>query len=161
MAAAATATAAPATNASRPLSDRSVAAAPPKKKSKAGIVVGGLVGLLLLVGIAGSGGWFAYTRFYLPSRAGAESSPSPSPQPTAPMLADANQNQNSNSAAGLANDANSADDNSNRPVVTGGPSPRSTPQAVVKGTPAQTAKPPDAKARPKPKANDPRKTILP
>ena len=42
------------------------AAAPkPKKKSfKAGLVIGGLIGLLLLVGIAGGAGWFYYSRHY-------------------------------------------------------------------------------------------------
>ena len=120
------------------------------------MLIGGIVGLVLLAGIAGGGGWFAYTRY---SKAKIEPTPFPSvptsPQPsTVPVVADANQNGNSNSTPDPASDANSADANSNR-VVTG------TPKIIPKGAPAQTTKPSDAKTPPKPKGGDVRKGILP
>ena len=142
------------------------AAVPVKKNSKSGMVVSGMVGLLLLAGIAGGGGWFAYTRYYLPSKVKVMPIPSPTvqasptPQPTAPVAADIDQNSNSNSTAGPVTDTNSSSDNSNRTVVTGGPTTRPTPQVVTKGTPGQTTKPPTAKATPKPKARDDRTVIL-
>lgn len=130
--------------------------AAPKQKSKSGMLVGGLVGLLFLGSIAVGGGWFAYTKYYLPSQTKAVPSPSPSvqaspsPQSTVPVLADVDRDGNSNST----------DANSNRAVVTGGPTVRSTPQPSTKGTPAQTTKPPETKPTPKPKANDDRKKIV-
>ncbi len=165
VAVAAAASAAPASQPATPSAKPFVGAAP-KQKPKSGMLVGGLVGLLLLAGIAGGGGWFAYTKYYLPSQTKAMPSPSPSipatpsPQSTVPVLADVDRDGNSNSTAGTVTDPNSADDNSNRAVVTGGPNARSTPQTVTKGTSTQTTKPPTAKATPKPKAGDDRTKIL-
>ena len=147
-----------------PPTARPVSAVPPKKKSKAGLVVGGLIGLLLLAGIAGGAGWFAYTRYYLPSRSKASASPSPSttvlpsPEPSAPVLAETNQNGNSNTTPGQVSGTNSSESNSNQTAVT---TTRSTPSAAPKNTPAQSARPTLPKATPQPKAHDPRKDILP
>ncbi len=133
---------------------------PPKKKSKGGLIVGGLVGLLVLGAVAGGGGWFAYTRYYLPSQVKSSPTPAPSvqpsssPQPTAPVLTNTNSNSESNSnSVSVGNASNLPDSNTK---VT----PRSTPQPVTKGTPAQTTKPPEPKATPKPKGgDDPRKHV--
>ena len=143
---------------------KSIAAPPSKKKSRSGMFVGGIIGLLLLAGLAGGGSWFAYTRYYLPSKTKAAPSPtievSPTPQPTTPVVAEVDQNSNSNSTAGIVTETNSSTDNSNRSIVTGGPTTRATPQVVTKSTPAQAIKPPTAKATPKTKGKDDRTVIL-
>lgn len=148
-----------------PPSPKPLVGAPPKKKSKTGLLAGGLVGLLLLGGIAGGGGWFAYTEYYLPSQTKAVPSPSPnvqatpSPESTVPVLVDG-RNENTNTSIGSVNDSNSADSNSNRGLATDVPNVHPTPQPVTKSTPAQTTKPPETKATPKPKPNDDRKKIV-
>lgn len=161
------ATAASAAPAPRPTppSQKPFVNAVPKQKSKSGMLVGGLVGLLVLGGIAAGGGWFAYTKYYLPSQTKAVPSPSPSilaspsPQSTLPVLADVDRDGNSNSPTGSMNGSNSAEANSNRAIVTGGPNVRST-QPSTKENPAQTTKAPTAKTPPKSKAGDDRTKIL-
>lgn len=162
MAIAAAASAAPATP-TTPASPKPLAAVSANKKGKSGMLVGGLVGLLLLGGVAGGGGWFAYTKYYLPSQAKASPSPtqqvSPTPHST-PVLADVGQNSNSNSTTVLVPDANSTSGNTNSEIVTGGPTKGLT-TPVTKAPPATgSAKPPTAKATPKPKGRDDRTVIL-
>ena len=156
-AAAASASAAPAPSA--PFVVTPATAAAPKQKGKTGMVIGGIVGLVIVAGVAGGGGWFAYTRY---SKAKAEPSASPTVQatqlPSVPVAANSDADGNTNSNAVPANDANSADANSNR-AGNSAANPRPTPPTVTKGAPA-TTKPPDAKAPPKPKAGDDRKKIL-
>ena len=129
-----------------------------KKKGKSGLVIGGLVGFLLLAGVAGGGGWFAYNK-YVKGKVVPTPSPTiaatPTPQQT-PLVADANTNSNANTAVGQPTDANSTDANANKLASNAGPKPPPT----TKTTPEQKAKPPETKATPKPKANDDRKKIL-
>ena len=135
---------------------------PPKKSSKAGMIVGGLVGLLILAAIAGGGGWYAYTKY---SSSNVTPSPTPvqgvSPTTSPAVLADADQNSNSNTLQ--TSDANTTGDNSNQTAVTSsspGSETRPTPQVVTKNTPAKATQAPAARATPKPKQRDDRTVIL-
>ncbi|MEO6655264.1 MAG: protein kinase [Pyrinomonadaceae bacterium] len=143
-------------SAAAPLSAQDVIRTPPKKTSKAGMIIGGLLGLLILAAIAAGGGWYAYTKYKV-----SNVTPSPTPAPTASpaVLADIDSNSNTVQTS----DANTADDNSNQTAGIS-PSPgtetRPTPQVVTKNTPAKSAQAPAAKATPKPKQRDDRTVIL-
>ena len=138
-----------------------VVAAPPhtpKSKSKAGLIIGLLVGLLILGGIAGGGGWYAYNKFY--AAAPVESptpAPSPSPSPSATVMAETNQNTNTDTNSNVATVDDSNTDDSNSDVTTPA---KPTPQITTKNTPAKTTQIPTAKATPKPKGKDDR-TVIP
>ena len=107
---------------------------PPKRSSKAPLMIGGVLALLLLLTIAGVGGWFAYQKYY--AAPVVESSPTPTPTatvtptPTPVPVLEANSNGNSDT-----------DVNSNvsigPPPVSG--EPGTTPKPTVKATPVKTA----------------------
>ena len=135
----------------------------PKKSSKAGLVAGIGVGLLVLAGIGGGAGWY----FLNSSNAGVATSPSPTPSVKAspvpaPVLAETDQAVNSNSNTTLVGDSNSGDDNSNTTASSesepGTSATKSVPQTTTKGAPTKTTQAP--KAPPKPKAKDDRTVIL-
>ena len=133
----------------------------PRKKSKGGMVVGGLVGLLLLVAIAAGGGWYAYNNYYLPSQVKATPTPAAtaSPSPTESVVVDANSNSNANTEVTQTN--TNVNTNSNKVVLTTPSDSRSdSPTASKTPPPAQTTKPPTVKATPKPKGRDDRTTIV-
>ncbi len=137
-------------------------AAPPKAakakaaaaggRSRTPMMVGTLLGLLLLGGIAAGGGWYVYQNYY----AGALPAPTPaptvkpSPAPTVEVAGESN------------TDPTVAADDSNSAVPTD-PSQaqtRSTPSTVKGTNPGKTSQGPSAKATPKPKAKDDRTVIL-
>lgn len=107
----------------------------PKKKSKAPLMIGGLLALLLLLAVAGVGGWFAYQKYYVAPVD--EPSPTPSPSATAtpsptpvPVLeTDANANSNTD--------------------VNGNVSTEPTPFTGEPGTTPKPVKPTPAKTAPK------------
>jgi serine/threonine protein kinase len=121
---------------------------PKAKKSKAGVVIGGLLGLLVLGGIAIGGGWYFYNNY----SAAAVASPTPapsveaSPAPTTEVVTESNTNTD-------LTESNTATD------TTEPQDARPTPQAVTKA-PGRTSQSPTAKATPKPKAKDDRTVIL-
>ena len=128
--------------------------------SKVGFMIGGLVGLLVLGGIAGGGGWYLYTRNNAVKPA---TSPSPGAQPSAtvPGVADSNSNGNSNAATQDVTDATAGETNADRSTTNSGQtSTRSTPQATTKNQPAKTTQAPAAKATPKTKPKDDRTVII-
>lgn len=142
-------------------------AQPPKKKSRAGLVVGVLLGLLVLAGIAAGGGWYAYNKYYLPSQVKESPTPtpeikaSPSPQPTeSVVIANSNSGVNSNANVAQTDNINSTETNSSRVVVSPPPDARQTPQSVSKNPPVQTTKPPAVKATPRAKGKDDRTVII-
>jgi len=127
----------------------SAGAAP--RKSKAGLIVGVLIGLLVLAGIAGGGGWYAYTRYYAKAVPIASPTPlapaSPSPEPTIETVADSS----------LDIDANTAETSEPVPAE---PAPGKQPVAG-KNPPAKTTQaPPTSKPAPKTKPKDERTVIL-
>jgi serine/threonine protein kinase len=86
----------PAMTPAAPAKQAAPAAAPrpaaPAKRSRAGMLIGALLGVLLLFGIAGGGGWYAYNKYYSKVTPLASPSPivpvSPSPAPTIETVAD-------------------------------------------------------------------------
>jgi serine/threonine protein kinase len=138
-----------------------IASPQPKKKSKGGMIVGGLVGLLLLAAIAAGGGWYAYNNYYLPSQVKATPTPAAtaSPSPTESVVVDSNSNANANSEVTQTNTNTST--NTNKVVLTTPSDTRpDTPVASKTPSPVQTTKPPTVKPTPKPKGRDDRTTIV-
>ncbi|HRI04385.1 MAG TPA: protein kinase [Pyrinomonadaceae bacterium] len=138
-----------------------IASPQPKKKSKSGVLIGGLVGILLLAAIAAGGGWYAYNNYYLPSQVKATPTPAAtaSPSPTESVVVDSNSNSNANAEVTQANSNTST--NTNKVVLTTPTDTRpDTPTASKTPPPAQTTKPPTVKATPKPKGRDDRTTIV-
>lgn len=134
-------------------------AASPKKSSKAGLIIGLLVGLLLLAGIAGAGGWYIYTRRNAAVQPKATPSPvpaSPSPSPTPEMAVETN--QNTTSSSNTAAEANTAANNSTQ--TTSLPDTVKPQAPGTKNTPGRTTQQPAAKSTPKPKGRDDRTVIL-
>jgi serine/threonine protein kinase len=134
-----------------PAQDTAAPYSPTRSSSKAPFIMGALLGLLLLGGIAGGGGWYYYTR----SKAAALPTPDPSPaasvEPTpVPTInvVDVSTPEPANTEANV----------STVPTPT---SVKPTPQTVAKTGQTET-KPPTAKATPKPKQKpgDDRTTIL-
>ena len=113
-------------------------AAPPKKKSKAALVVGALVGLFVMGIVAIGAGWFVYSNYY--ANASAEVLPTPSPtaeivptpEPTLEIVTDTNSNSNTtaeiDSNTNIETNVNSAD----VPVV--GPTPNLENQSGTRET---------------------------
>lgn len=108
---------------------------PPKKSSsKSALMIGGVLGLLLLLTVAGVGGWFAYQKYYAAPVVEPSPTPTPAvtvtPTPTPVPVMEANSNGNSDT-----------DVNSNVSIgptpVSGEPGP--TPKPTIKATPVKTA----------------------
>jgi len=140
-----------------------------KKKGKTGLVVGGLVGLLLLAGLAAGGGWFAYTRYYVPSQAEASPTPTaelPTPAPTeepaaTPLVAEAN----ANTAMAANTEVTESDTNTNTAITTANRATTTTETRPSQTTPVARTTPrppanPTVKATPKPKTGGDRTVIL-
>ena len=136
---------------------------PGQKKSKAGMIIGIVVGLLLLAVIGGGAVWLLVKR----SNAGVIPLPTPTPAVTAspvstPVVA-LNQSPNTNANSVAAGQSNTDVGNSNSTVSTASTptSPtKPTPPVTAKETPAKTTQTPSAKTTPKPKAKDDRTVIL-
>ena len=137
---------------------------PPVKKSRAGLILGGLVALLLIACVAGAGGWYFYKNYYKATKVTPSPSPSPavvaSPSPETEMASDSNINSNSNSEQ--VSNANTTDTNSNKGTVASStPAPAKPPQtAPGKTNPVRTSQPPNARPSAKPKSGDDRTVIL-
>lgn len=145
--------------------------APPAKKSRVGLVIGGLLAVFLLAGLAAGGGWYWYANFYA---AQPQASPSPvptvkpsvAPSPTQPVVADANSaNTDSDKAATTTSNADSdvkrdPDQTTSRDLTTSNPATRQTTPPGVKSTPPRTAQTPTAKATPKPKPKGDDRTVI-
>ena len=131
----------------------------PQKKSKSGLVVGGLVGLLLLTAVAAGGGWYAYNNYYLPSQTQASPTPAAtaSPSPTESVVVDSNTNSNANTEVTQTN--TNTGTNANKVVLTTPTKPDPSTGSKTP-PPAQTTKPPVVKTTPKPKGRDDRTTIV-
>lgn len=128
-----------------------VASRPQPKKSKAGLMIGGLVGLLLLGFIAAGGGWYVYNNYYAGTpTASPTPAPSvqPSPSPSAEVIAETDSNS---TLVETETDSNTVDSD---------PGTRPTPQAITRANTGKTSQNPTAKATPKPKAKDDRTVIL-
>jgi serine/threonine protein kinase len=131
----------------------SASAAP--KKSRAGLVVAALIGLLVLAGIAGGGGWYAYTKYY--AKAAPKTSPtpiaqaSPSPEPTTETVADSSRDVGTNT--------DEAKETPAAPQVEPGPGKQ---PVATKNTPSRTTQAPSTAkpTAPKTKPKDERTVIL-
>jgi serine/threonine protein kinase len=131
----------------------------PQRKSKAGLVAGMLVGLLIILGLAGGGGWYAYNNYYLPAQVQASPTPTPappvsaSPTPSPAVMAEASPTPGANTNA--ADEVTTTAPTSLPSNRTTSPSTRPTPGAVSQNPPKAPAAP---KAAPKPKSGD--RTII-
>ncbi|MBK6721716.1 MAG: protein kinase [Acidobacteria bacterium] len=124
-----------------------------KSSSKTGLVVGGLLALILLGGLAGGGIWY----FYLRPRATPAITPSPTPtaQPsptTAPIVSETNVDANSNANSSLPEASNSTEVNT-ATTPSSNPGTRQTPPPITTRpqAPPKTAATPAPKATAKPK----------
>jgi serine/threonine protein kinase len=126
-------------------------AAPPAKKSRTGMVIGILVGLLLLFGVAGGGGWYAYNKYYAKAKVVASPTPappaSPSPAPTVETVEDTGRDTNSNSASDQPLETSGDTGGTTRP---GQPSqPGTTKNQPSRQQPTTPGKPTAPKTKPK------------
>lgn len=126
-----------------------------KSSSKVGMVVGGLLAMLLLVGVAAGGVWYLYLR--QEATTVATPSPTPTAQPvatTAPVVVetDTNSNSNANSSLPDASNTNGSEVNNTTPT-TSNPGARQTPVPTTPRSqaPPKTTTTPAPKAPPKPK----------
>ncbi len=139
---------------------------PAKSSSKTGLIIGGLIGLLVLAAVAGGGGWYAYKNYYAVAKPTPTPTAAPSliPSPSATVLAEANKDTNSYTITEEVDNSNTANNNSNRAVVTtqtpGSVAPRSAPPVATKDVPTRTTRPPATKSTPKTKTKDDRTVIL-
>lgn len=124
-----------------------------KSSSKTGLVVGGLLALILLGGLAGGGIWY----FYLRPQATPAITPSPTPtaQPsptTAPIVSETNVDANSNANSSLPEASNSTEVNT-ATTPSSNPGTRQTPAPITPRpqAPPKTAATPAPKATAKPK----------
>jgi serine/threonine protein kinase len=143
-----------------------------KKNGKGGLILGGLFGLLLLAGIAAGGGWFAYTKYYLPSQIQPAPTPvaelvTPTPEPTpeateAPVVAEANTNSDIEPTNAEISQSNSNANGAKVPALRNtNPADTRTSQTspVTRATP-RTPQTPAVKPTPKPKTGGDRTVIL-
>ena len=129
----------------------------PKASSKAGAIVGGLIGLLILAGIAGGAVWYLYLRPQAAPAAVPPSSPTAQPSPSATVSAV--NDANVNSTVTVPDNTNTSATNSDEPTSNSA-QPRSTPSTTRPQTPAKTPTTPTVKATPKTKPKDDRTTII-
>src|SRR5436190_683930 len=141
-----------------PVHQAGTAGAAPRK-SKAGMIAAALIGLLVLAGIAGGGGWYAYTRYY--SRAVAIPSPtpvpefSPSPAPTVDVVADSGRDVETDTTEAKETPTESSPDN-----TAPGKQTTVTKTTTPGKTTTTTQPPPSTKSTPKTKPKDERTVIL-
>lgn len=155
-----TASAAAGTNLSPPTpfqQSARVSSAPPKK-SRIGLVIGALLALMLLGGLAVGGGWYWYANYYA-VKPEATPSPAPTAQPTkepspsATQLVETKKETNDNVNSSKI-EPDKKDTTTTRDLTTANPQTQKTPpQATTKNTP-RTSQSPAAKATPKPKGDD-------
>ena len=134
---------------------QAAAAAPARtapKKSRAGLFVGGLVGLLVIGAVAAGGGWYAYTKYYAQAVPAASPTPaaqaSPSPAPTVETVAESSRDLEGNTAP------------VEEPAAPSESSPGKQPVATKSGPAKPAQAPPAAKPTPKTKPKDERTVIL-
>jgi serine/threonine protein kinase len=136
----------------------------PRSSSKVGFVVGGLIGLLILAGIAGGAVWYLYLR----QQGAATPTPTPAPtaQPspsgTAPVVSDTNLNGNSNANPSDSNTSNSnlSDANVAPTPISGPGQTKPTPTTTRPQLPVKPNATPAPKATPKTKPKDERTVII-
>lgn len=137
------------------------AAAPKQKSSKAGLIIGVLVGLLLLGGIAAGAGWYFYSKNMAgkpsPAPTPTPVQPSPSPTPTVDDTATSNQQTQSNSNTAVVESNTNATSPQATNSIPGAVKPQAP--AAAKNPPARGTQPP-AKGQPKSKPQDDRTVIL-
>jgi serine/threonine protein kinase len=140
------------------------ASAPKKKSSKAGLLISGVVGLLLLVGVSVGGGWFYFSKYYKADQIKVVPTPvvaAPSPSPTMNVAAEIDQRTITNSNTVIPESTVSSVDSSEPRLTTSSAGPAKPPPATTKNNPPRsTTQPPAAKATPKAKARDDRTVIL-
>lgn len=134
-------------------------AVPQKKSSKAGLIIGGMIGLLLLLGIAGGAGWYLYSKRSVaqPKPTPSPVPPSPSPSPTIAIAVESEQNSTSNSNTTVVESNANAETSSQNSSTT---SVKPQPPTGIKNAPGRTTQAPAAKQTPKPKGRDDRTVIL-
>lgn len=130
---------------------------PAAKKSRAGLVIGALAGVLVLAVVALGAGWYAYTNYYATVQQRSEPTPppqmSPSPAPSIETVADSSRDvaepgQEANTAEPSPADQQPAQTRPNQPATTKNPPAKTTGQ------------PPAAKPPAKEKPKDERTVIL-
>ncbi len=135
-----------------------------KSSSKAGLIIGVVVGLFVLVGLAGGAGWYLLST-NTESTSATTPTPTPvvevSPSENPPILADTSQDVEEQSNTDTAIDSNTAGDDSNAAAsTTQKPKTTKAPiQTVTKTAPPKAAQTPAT--APKGKAKDDRTVILP
>jgi len=144
------------------------AARPAKRRSRAGLFIGGLITLLVLASIGIGGGWYVYNNYYktaqvLPSPSPAPSPAiSPSPASETVLASDSNANSDSNTNNLKAGETNSNDEDPGRVTVASTtPSTGKPIQNPARTTnPVRSPQPPKTRPSVKPKAGDDRTVIL-
>jgi len=136
-----------------------------KKKSKAGLIAGVLVGLFLLAGVAVGGAWIYYSKYYRAAQSKAAPTPAvptPSPSPPVSVASEIEENTNANvdTEAAEAN-SNSADPAESRSTTSGPAGAKPQQQSgTTKNNPSRSTQQPAAKNTPKAKPQDDRTVIL-
>ncbi len=136
-----------------------------RSSSKVGFMVGGLIGLLILAGIAIGGVWY----FYLRQGAAQVALPSPSPttaqpSPTATVSvvdgSNSNVSSNTNSVTSEPANTNESEVNDASPTTAPGQTRPTPPSTTRPQQPARTPTTPTVKATPKTKPKDDRTVII-
>ncbi len=140
---------------------RTASSSPQNKKSKAGLIVGVLVGLFVLLGIGGVSFWYLMTRNDPGKVAGPTPAPAnvATPEPT-PVLSVANTKTDTNSNAVATTDGPVNSSNTHSNTATSDQPGRPTTPVATKSTPAKSQPTPGSKNTPKPKGKDDRTVIL-
>ncbi len=134
--------------------------APEKSRSKSGLVVAGLLGILIVGAIAAGGGWYAYNNFNSAAPKPEPTLPPPTPEPVRAAEPETNTDPNSvisNSNSGP--DVGSVPANTDTSTTADPVSSRPT-TAAPKPNPARPEKAPVPKTPAKPKPKDDRTVIL-
>jgi serine/threonine protein kinase len=133
------------------------------KKSNVGLLVGGLLGLLLLAGIAVGGGWVYYSRFYKAAQPKSLPTPAvtaPSPSPSVSVASEADENANKNRDASVAETNSNSLDSLETKTSSPGTSRAQPPSVTSKSNPTRSAPAPVQKPADKVKPKDDRTVIL-
>lgn len=137
----------------------------PKKSSKAGLIIGTLAGLFLIMALAGVGGWYAYSNYSASAVPVATASPTPTPEvvmqpsPVASVAVESTPVEETTVA-----EEETAPEEDRSPNTTRDPSAPVTttrPQTTTKNPPPpKPGQPAQPKGQPKPKPRDDRTVIL-